>query len=205
MPPSQLQSTTLLTIIDQQYSHTPPLADLVNRAHQVAEAVCSYLSKQPNTCGRHHTARNRNFYHLEGIETVYIMHIIQGLQQAHPQSSIVLLHDGLLVSPLPTQSTIARLHNEALHQLGLQSDDTPFLRITSLVDAYTQTIRQLPPTTPHYTQALHTAIAAVNLDHLRRAPAAPQTLGRNTTPPPTTAATLHVYFSRTNRRHASKQ
>ena len=168
-------TTTVNYIIDQQYTHTPPLADLVKRAHQVAEAVCSYLSKQPNTCRLHHTARNRNFYHLEGIETDYITHVIQGLQQVHPQSSIVLLHDGLLVSPVPTQSTIARLHNEALHQLGLQCDDTPFLRISSLVDAYTQTIRQLPPTTPHNVQTLHTAIAAINLDHLRRASVAPQT------------------------------
>ena len=118
------------------------------------------------------------------LKTDYILHVIQGLQQVHPQSSIVLLHDGLQVSPLPMQSTIARLHNEALHELGLQGDDTPFLRISSLIDAYTQTIRQLPPTTPHNTQALHKAIAAVNLHHLRRAPVAPQTLGRNTTPPP---------------------
>ena len=96
----------------------------------------------------------------------------------------MLLHDGLLVSPLPTQSTLARLHNEALHLVGLRSDDTSFLRITSLVDTYTQTIRQLPPTSSHDTQALHVAIAAVNLEHLRQTPAVPQTLGRNTTPPP---------------------
>ena len=192
-------TTTANYITDQQYTYKPMLADLVNKVCQVAEAVCQYLSEQPTSRRRQCTSRNRNFYHLESIEADYVTHIIQGLQQGNPQSSLVLLHDGLLLSPLPTQSTLARLHHEALKRVGLRSDDTPFLRVTSLVDTYTLTIRQLPPTSAENTQALHAAIAAVNLEHLRQMPGVPQTLGRTTTPPLTTAATLHAYFSRTTR------
>ena len=159
-------TTTAKFITDQQYTFTPPLADLVTKAHEAADAVCQYLSEQPTSHRPHCTLCNRNFYNLESIEAAYIMHIIQGLQQAQPQCSLVLLHDGLLVSPLPTQSTLARLHDEALHLVGLPSDDTPFLLTTNHGDTYTQIVRQLPPTTPHIVQALHSAIAAVNLAHL---------------------------------------
>ena len=193
-------TTTAKFITDQQYTFTPPLAEVVTKAHQAANLVCRHLSEQPTSHRLSCTVRNRNFYHLESIEAAYITHIIQGLQQVQPQCSLVLLHDGLSVSPLPTQSTLARLHDEALQLPGLERDDTPFLLITNHSDSYTQLVRQLPHTTPHMVQALHSAIAAVNLAHLRQAPAAPQALGRNTMPPPTTAATLHAYFSRTTRR-----
>ena len=133
-----------------------------------------------------------------------MIHIIQGLQQAQPQSSIVLLHDGLLVSMLPSQSTLARLHEEALRCAGLQADDTPFLLLTNHRDSYNQLIQQLPPSNPHTLQALSTAIAAVNLSHLHQPPRPAQTLERSTQPPPTTAATLEAYFGRTSRRQARK-
>ena len=96
-----------------------------------------------------------------------ISHIIDGLQQAQPRSSIVLLHDGLLVSPLPSQSTLARLNEESLSLAGLRNDDYPFLRITNLQDLYTQIVRQLPPITEQDLESLRAAIATVNLTHLR--------------------------------------
>ena len=123
------------------------------------------------------------------------MHITQGLQQVQPQCSIVLLHDYLLVSMLSTQSTLARLHDEALRLVGLQADDTPFLLLTNHRDSYNQLIQQLSPSNPHNLQALSLAIAAVNLSHLRQPPTSTQTLGRSTMPPPTTAATLEAFWS----------
>ena len=191
-------------VTDSQYTFTPPLATLSTDIHQAANAVCHYLSKQPHTHRLDYTTRNRNFYHLESVEATYMMHIIQGLQQAQPQCSIVLLHDGLLVSMLPSQSTLTRLHEEALRLAGLQADDTPFLLLTNHRDSYNQLIQQLPPSNPHNLQALSTAIAAVNLSHLHQPPTSKQTLGRSTMPPPTTAATLEAYFGRTSRRQASK-
>ena len=67
------------------------------------------------------------------------MHIIQGLQQAQPQCSIVLLHDGLLVSMLPPSRRLQG-HEEALRLAGLQADDTPFLLLTNHCDSYNQLI-----------------------------------------------------------------
>ena len=148
---------------------SPPLVTLATKIRQSAEAVCQHLSEQPHSHRLCYTLRNRNFYHIESIESAYIMHIIQGLQQVLPQCSLVLLHDGLLVSALPSQSTLTRLHTEALHLVGLQSDDTPFLLITNHRDTYTQLVQQLPPPTPHSLQALSSAVAAVNLSHLRQA------------------------------------
>ena len=106
-----------------------------------------------------------------------------------------LLHDGLLVSPLPSQSTLARLNEESLCLAGLRNDDYPFLRITNLQDLYTQIVRQLPPITEQDLESLRAAIATVNLTHLRQPTTAPQALGGSTIPPPTTA-TLHAYFRR---------
>ena len=111
-----------------------------------------------------------------------------------PKGPLVLLHDGLLVAPIPTQSTLARLHQEALVLLGLQPDDTPFLQVTSHKSTYAQLGQQLPPCTPPMQRALHAAVAAVNLVHLRQAPPASQALGRSTVPPPTTFPTLDAYF-----------
>ena len=158
------------------------------------------VSKQPQTHRSDYTVRNRNFYHLESVEATYMIHIIQGLQQAQPQCSIVLLHDGLLVSLLPSESTLARLHEEALGCAGLQTDDTLFLLLTNHRDSYNQLIQQLSPSNSHTLQALSTAIAAVNLSHLHQPPKPVQTLERSTQPPSTTAATLEAYFGRTSKR-----
>ena len=197
-------TTTAKFVTDSQYTFTPPLAKLSTDIHQAANAVCHHLSKQPQTHRSDYTVRNRNFYHLESVEATYMIHIIQGLQQAQPQCSIVLLHDGLLVSLLPSQSTLARLHEEALRCAGLQTDDTPFLLLTNHRDSYNQLIQQLPPSNSRTLQALSAAIAAVNLSHLHQPPRPVQTLGRSTQPPPTTAATLEAYFGRTSKRQARK-
>ena len=183
-------------VTDSQYTFTPPLATLSTDIHQAANAVCHYLSKQPHTHRRDYTTRNRNFYHLESVEATYIymMHIIQGLQQAQPQCPIVLLHDGLLVSMLPSQSTLTRLHEEALRLAGLQADDTPFLLLTNHRDSYNQLFQQLPPSNPHNLQALSTAIAAVNLSHLHQPPTSKQTLRRSTMPPPNHSSHLRSLF-----------
>ena len=164
-------------------------AKLSTDIHQAANAVCHHLSK-PQTYRSDKTVRNRNFYHLESVEATYMIHIIQGLQQAQPQCSIVLLHDGLLVSLLPSQSTLARLHEEALRCAGLQTGDTPFLLLTNHRDSNNQLIQQLPPSNSRTLQALSTAIAAVNLLHLHQPPRPLQTLGRSTQPPPTSS---HVW------------
>ena len=117
-------------VTDSQYTFTPPLATLSTDIHQAANAVCHYLSKQPHTHRLDYTTRNRNFY-LESVEAKYMMHIIQGLQQAQPQCSIVLLHDGLLVSMLPSQSTLTSLHKEALRLAGLMIPPSCFSQITA--------------------------------------------------------------------------
>ena len=173
-------TTTAKFVTDSQYTFTPPLAKLSTNIHQAANAVCHHLSKQPQTHRSDYTVRNRNFYHLESVEATYMIHIIQGLQQAQPQCSIVLLHDGLLVSLLPSQSTLARLHEEALRCAGLQTDDTPFLLLTNHRDSYNQLIQLLPPSNSRTLQALSTAIAAVNLSHLHQPPRPLQTWAKHT-------------------------
>ena len=196
-------TTAAKYITEQHYTYTQPISALIAIVHQVATLVCKYLQDNPTTHRLHSTARNSHFFHLEGIEATYISHIIDGLQQAQPRSSIVLLHDGLLVSPLPSQSTLARLNEESLSLAGLRNDDYPFLRITNLQDLYTQIVRQLPPITEQDLESLRAAIATVNLTHLRQPTTAPQALGGSTIPPPTTAATLHAYFRRIGRRQTS--
>ena len=196
-------TTAAKYVTEQHYTYTQPISALIAVVHQVATLVCKYLQDNPTTHRLHSTARNSHFFHLEGIEATYISHIIDGLQQAQPRSSIVLLHDGLLVSPLPSQSTLARLNEESLCLAGLRNDDYPFLRITNLQDLYTQIVRQLPPITEQDLESLRAAIATVNLTHLRQPTTAPQALGGSTIPPPTTAATLHAYFRRIGRRQTS--
>ena len=69
-----------------------------------------------------------------------------------------LLHDGLLISPLPTQTTLARLHHEALAKLQLITDDNPFLLIHSHQEAYSHIVHQLPLAAPRTQQALEAAM-----------------------------------------------
>ena len=78
-------TTTAKFVTDSQYTlHTHPLATLSTNIHRAANAVCHHLTKQPQTHRSAYTARNRNFYHLESVEATYMIHIIQGLQQAQP-------------------------------------------------------------------------------------------------------------------------
>lgn len=89
------------------------------------------VSENATTNRLHYGPRNRNFFHLKGIEAGYITHIVEGLLQEVPSAHILLLHDGLLVAPLPVQSTLVRLHHEALTKLQLATDDNPFLHLHS--------------------------------------------------------------------------
>ena len=107
-------STVARHLTDQDYEATAAITTLTGQVRAAAEATCQHLSEQPATGRQHSNTRNRNFDHLEGIEAAYITHLVGGLHAEEPNASIVLLHDGLLIAPLPTQATLARLHQEAL-------------------------------------------------------------------------------------------
>ena len=134
-------STIARHLTDHGYEATTAITTLTGQVRAAAEATCQYLSEQPATGRQHYTTRNRNFFHLEGIEAAYNMHLVSGLQAEEPNTSIVLLHDGLLISPLPTQGTLARLHQEALAKLQLSPDDHPFLLIQNHHEAYNNIVQ----------------------------------------------------------------
>ena len=85
-----------------------------------------------------------------------------------PVWALQVLHDGLLTAPLPTQATLARLHQEALAKLQLCPDDHPFLLIQQHHEAYNNIVQDLPPAPPGAQHALEAAIEAVNLTTLRQ-------------------------------------
>ena len=143
-------TTTAKFVTDSQYTFTPPLATLSTDIHQAANTVCRYLSKHPHTHRLDYTTRNRNFYHLESVEATYMMHIIQGLQQVQPQCSIVLLHDGLLVSMLPSQSTLTGYMKKLFDLLGSKLTIPPscFSQITATLTISLYSSSPLQPTQP---------------------------------------------------------
>ena len=184
---------------DHGYEATPAITTLTAQVRAAAEATCQHLSERPATGRQHYTPRNRNFHHLEGIESEYITHLVTGLQAEDPNASIVLLHDGLLTAPLPTQSTLARLHEEALAKLQLQPDDHPFLLIQQHHEAYNNIVQDLPPAPPGAQQALEAAIQAITLTTLRQPTLTSRTSARDARLKPTTYTTLDAYFRRTAR------
>ena len=169
------------------------ITTLTGQVRAAAEATCQYLSEQPATGRQHYTTRNRNFFHLQGIEAEYITHLVVGLQAEDPNTSIVLLHDGLVTAPLPTQATLVRLHQVALAKLQL----SPFLLIQNHHEAYNNIVQQLPAVPPGTQHTLETAIKAVNLTTLRQAAPTSHTYTRDARPKPTTYTTLDAYFRRT--------
>ena len=111
----------------------------------------------------------------------------------------MLLHDGLLTAPFPTQSTLARLHEEALAKLQLQSDDHSFFLIQQHHKAYNNIVQDLLPAPPGAQQALEAAIQAITLTTLRQPTLTSRTFARDARPKPTTYTTLDAYFRRTAR------
>ena len=122
-----------------------------------------------------------------------------GLQAEDPNTSIVLLHNGLLTAPLPSQATLARLHQEALTKLQLCPDDHPFLLVQTHHEAYNNIVQDLPAVPPGTQHNLEAAIRAVNLTALRQPTPTSHTLTRDARPKPTTHTTLDAYFRRTTR------
>ena len=182
-------STVARHLTDRDYEATAAITTLTGQVRAAAEATCQHLSEQPATGRQHYTTRNRNFFHLEGIEAAYITHLVGGLHAEEPNASIVLLHDGLLIAPLPTQATLARLHQEALAKLQLSHHE-----------AYNHIVHQLPVVAPGTQHTLEAAIKAVNLTALRQAAPTSQTYTHDARPKPTTYATLDAYFRRTAKR-----
>ena len=160
-------TTVARHLTDLGYEATAAITALTAQVRAAAEATCQHLSEQPATGRQHYTARNRNFFHLEGIEAEYITHLVAGLQAEDPNTSIVLLHDGLLTAPLPSQATLTRLHQEALAKLQLCPDDHPFLLVQTHQETYNNIVQDLPPAPPGMQHALEAAIKAVNLTTLR--------------------------------------
>ena len=186
-------STVARHLTDLGYEATTVITTLTGQVRAAAEATCQYLSEQPATGRQHYTTRNRNFFHLQGIEAEYITHLVVGLQAEDPNTSIVLLHDGLVTAPLPTQATLVRLHQVALAKLQL----SPFLLIQNHHEAYNNIVQQLPAVPPGTQHTLETAIKAVNLTTLRQAAPTSHTYTRDARPKPTTYTTLDAYFRRT--------
>ena len=116
------------------------------------------------------------------------------LQAEDPNTSIVLLHDGLLTAPLPSQA-----HQEALAELQLCPDDHPFLLVQTHHEAYNNIVQDLPTAPPRMQHALEAAIKAVNLTTLRQSAPTSRTFTRDARPKPTTYTTLDAYFRRTTR------
>ena len=100
---------------------------------------------------------------------------------------------GLLISPLPTQATLARLHQQRLpnyssaptttHSSSYRTTTTP---TTTLSSNYLRC--------PLAYNTLEAAIKAVNLTTLRQAAPTSHTYTRDARPKPTTYATLEAYF-----------
>ena len=56
----------------------------------------------------HYQARNKHLFHLEAVEASYIK-LVNGLLRETLHASIVLLRDGLIVAPVPTEILLVRL------------------------------------------------------------------------------------------------
>ena len=78
--------------------------------------------------------------------------LLEGLRDELVNVSVALPHDGLLVSPTPTQSLLTRLHLQALNALQLESDGTPFLHLINTAEQYVKQLQELTPATQQQIQ-----------------------------------------------------
>ena len=135
-------TTVARHLADLVYEATTAITTLTAQVRAAAEDTCQYLGEQLSTCRQHYTARNRNFFHLEGIEAEYITHRVVGLQAEDPNTSIVLRNGGVPTAPLPTPATLARLHREALGKLQLYLHDHLFLLIHNHHEAHNNIVQE---------------------------------------------------------------
>lgn len=94
------------------------------------------------------TPRNRCFFLLEHLESLWMKHFVSSLLTLYVPTSLIWLHDGIWVSPAPSRffiDTANRLATDALHisVLPLQLSCTPLH--SKYVEVYRDTIRGSPP------------------------------------------------------------
>ena len=56
---------------------------------------------------------------------------------------MVLLHDGLLIAPMPSASLLSTLHHQALATIGLEDDGMPFLSVAPHASQYAELVDSL--------------------------------------------------------------
>ena len=94
------------------------------------------------------TARNRCYFLLEHLESLWMKHFVSSLLTLYVPTSLIWLHDGIWVAPAPSRSlidTANRLATSAIRisSLPLQLSCTPLL--TKYKEAYQSTLHGSPP------------------------------------------------------------
>ena len=84
------------------------IVDLLSQLRHATGAVCEYLAQEDEMGREHYQARNKHLFHLEAVEASYIK-LVNGLLRETLHASIVLLRDGLIVAPVPTEILLVRL------------------------------------------------------------------------------------------------
>ena len=104
----------------------PLVISYANCELRLNSCVIILPSRNDETGREHYQTRNKHCFHLESVEASYITHLVNGLLRETPHASIVLLHDGLCVLPVPTEALLVRLDREALAHVRLAADSFPF-------------------------------------------------------------------------------
>ena len=102
--PSNQVLATLRTI----YNAKPSVLDAIE--HRFGKRTLSTL-----------TSANRPFHTLEHVETLWLKHFIMYLCQHADISSLIWLHDGVWLSPLPSPDCLLAANRAASSHLGLEA------------------------------------------------------------------------------------
>ena len=103
------------------------------------------------------TPANHGFHTLEHPETLWLKKFTSCLCDHHPIASLIWLHDGIWLSPLPPLEAIAAANRHASAHIGLSSAPLEF-RITSCRPSYIDVLTPLlrgGPLPPRYTLPAH--------------------------------------------------
>ena len=106
--PSNQVLATLRTI----YNAKPSVLDAIE--HRFGKRTLSTL-----------TSANRPFHTLEHVETLWLKHFIMYLCQHADISSLIWLHDGVWLSPLPSPACLLAANRAASSHLGLEAAPRP--------------------------------------------------------------------------------
>lgn len=107
---------------------------------QLHSAKTTMVANLPPWCPDRHVQRGRGYSYrvLENLERTIVLRLMDTLQSLMAVESVVLIHDGFLISPAPPAEILSQAQRAVLTDLNVFDPEQPLFKTTDLRPAFMQ-------------------------------------------------------------------